>query len=417
MPKTSPPITVVIPTRERVDTLRETLKTALVQDYDGLTILVSDNASQDGTEEFVRSLSDPRLKYVNTGKRLSMAQNYEFALASVVRRDGWVMQIGDDDGLMPGAVRRAAELIAEMKPEAIRSQPCSYAWPSLTGLAWGRLGVRIGDRIEVRNARNSLRSVMRGELSYHELPMLYQGGVVPLALLDAIKARKGTFFRSCIPDVYSAMAIASSIERYVLTDEPLAINGLSGHSIGMSQGRDRFSAGSPARRFQAENDLAFHPDVPLRDDGDYPVGQAIVYEPFLQSAYLREGPSLTDHREQLVLALATAGTSMRLVRPWAQRFAKLHRLDLDGAEKEASWKARAFKLRGLGPIARNATSIFTAGSEQEPITTVAEAARAAGEVRARISGRLRLLPHLTQKAFKKVVQLAKRLGLPTAGQS
>ena len=41
--------TVVIPTRERCDTLRATLRTCVGQDHDDLTILVSDNASTDPT--------------------------------------------------------------------------------------------------------------------------------------------------------------------------------------------------------------------------------------------------------------------------------------------------------------------------------------------------------------------------------
>ncbi|RYZ29021.1 MAG: glycosyltransferase, partial [Sphingobacteriales bacterium] len=75
--------TVVVPTRERADTLLHTLRTCVTQNYDNLTILVSDNCSQDTTEEVVRSFNDPRIQYVNTGKRLSMSHNWEFALSQV----------------------------------------------------------------------------------------------------------------------------------------------------------------------------------------------------------------------------------------------------------------------------------------------------------------------------------------------
>ena len=51
--------TVIIPTRERSDTLQHALHTCVIQDYDNLEILISDNLSQDHTREVVESYKDP----------------------------------------------------------------------------------------------------------------------------------------------------------------------------------------------------------------------------------------------------------------------------------------------------------------------------------------------------------------------
>ena len=72
--------TIFIPTRERADTLIHTISSALAQDYENFTVLVSDNASTDNTKALVDSIADPRLKYINTGKRVSMSHNWEFSL-------------------------------------------------------------------------------------------------------------------------------------------------------------------------------------------------------------------------------------------------------------------------------------------------------------------------------------------------
>jgi len=80
--------TIVIPTRERSDTLMHAIKTALSQDYENFRVLVSDNASQDQTKEKVEALKDPRIHYINTGQRVSMSENWEFALNHV--SDGWL---------------------------------------------------------------------------------------------------------------------------------------------------------------------------------------------------------------------------------------------------------------------------------------------------------------------------------------
>src|SRR6476660_1337418 len=97
--------TVIVPTRERADTLPYCLQTIVRQKYDNLQILVSDNFSQDDTEQVVRRVADSRIVYINTGRRIGMARNFEFALSHV--KDGWVTYLGDDDGLLPNGLAEA----------------------------------------------------------------------------------------------------------------------------------------------------------------------------------------------------------------------------------------------------------------------------------------------------------------------
>lgn len=101
--------TVVIPTRERADTLFYSLKTVCRQQSRDLTILVSDNASLDNTEGVVNGFQDPRLRYIRPERRLSMAEHWEFALGHV--RSEYVMFLGDDDGLMQNSVKRITNII------------------------------------------------------------------------------------------------------------------------------------------------------------------------------------------------------------------------------------------------------------------------------------------------------------------
>ena len=81
--------TILIPTRERADTLYHTIRACLNQTYSNYEVIVSDNYSQDNTYDVVHSFSDSRLKYINTGKRMSMSENFDFALSYV--SDGYVM--------------------------------------------------------------------------------------------------------------------------------------------------------------------------------------------------------------------------------------------------------------------------------------------------------------------------------------
>lgn len=400
----APHITVIVPTRGRPDTLEQCLRTLISQDEDGLSILVSDNFSGDATESVVRGFSDPRIQYVNTGRRVSMAHNYEFALGNVKRRDGWVMLIGDDDGLMPGAVRLGHELVARSGVSAIRSAVTAYSWPTMTRQPYGRLGVPLGSHEEVRSSAEWLARVMRGNASYHELPMLYQGGLIRVAALDQIKAKSGSFYRSCIPDVYSAMAISSCVERYAFVQAPLAINGLSGHSIGMSQAHDRGQTVSPARQFRSEGNIPFHPDLPLTDDGDYPVGQPLVYEPWLQSAFLRPDQPGKMHMEQLVLTLATTPTERRdSTEAWARSFALLHGLDIEKAHRQSKLKRAALLLATGVAVADRALTTYAVGSSDLPLTDVFQASVAAGALRQAGLGRIQNFSRLVRRVVERAV--------------
>ena len=50
--------TILVPTRERAETLRYTLQTCVVQEHNDLEILVSDNASQDATRDVLSDFAE-----------------------------------------------------------------------------------------------------------------------------------------------------------------------------------------------------------------------------------------------------------------------------------------------------------------------------------------------------------------------
>jgi hypothetical protein len=74
------------------------------------------------------------------------------------------------------------------------------------------------------------------------------------------QASTGRFFNSAIPDVYSAIGIASAIPDYYLSMRPYAIAGISAKSTGNSFSNMQAGAG-PAQRFLSENEIAIHPKM------------------------------------------------------------------------------------------------------------------------------------------------------------
>lgn len=328
-----PHITVIIPTRERGDVLEAALATVTAQDYPQLTILVSDNCSTDQTRKVVEANRDPRIRYVNTGSRVSMSHNWEFALSHVQR--GWVMVIGDDDGLLPGALRRIAALIAGHPGiRAINGNYATYVWPNPMNQQYGRLLVPMRRGTEVRKTGDWLPRVISGEGWYTDLPMLYASGVVEFALLDEIRQHTGRFFQSCQPDIYSTLAFCSVLDRYLWSHEPLAIAGHSKHSNGASWTastgkKEAYGQSDPNKIFMSEGIIPFHPDVTPLDDGNVPLNiDLLVYESWLQSRHLRSDDVQPDPARQLAQFMARDAADPARMDQWVGRFAQRHQIDL-----------------------------------------------------------------------------------------
>ena len=377
MSRPSTPMTVVVPTRERADVLASALLTVTAQDYDDLEIVVSDNFSADSTESVVRGLADPRVRYVNPGRRLSMAAHWEFALSHV--RNGWVTIIGDDDGLLPGALTKAAEAASQLGVDALRSRVCEYFWPSLTGLAYGRMHVPLGRGHEVRESSDWMARVLAGKALYTQLPVLYNGGFVSTRVLARLRATTGSVYRSCAPDVYSAAAIASLVPRYGYLHEPLAINGASAHSTGTSFSKGGTSA--PAARFRSEPNLPYHDDVPMCADGQYPRSLFVYfYEAYLQSSMLREPAPASRHREFLRDLLMRTPRSDSALQAWARLFAVHHRLDFGAIEQQAALRRWPASLHDLPALLKAKLGELRVGAPTLPIIDVAAATVAARQI-------------------------------------
>jgi glycosyltransferase involved in cell wall biosynthesis len=373
-----PLINVIIPTRERADVLRSTLATVTMQDYANLRIIVSDNASTDDTAEVVDRAADSRMVYLNTGRRLSMTHNWEFALGAV--DDGWVIVIGDDDGLLPGGIAEVADLIQRTGRLAIRSRMCTYDWPSVHGNRHGQLIVPIGSGVEERDSKAWLEKVLSGRRKYTELPMVYDGGAIHISLFRRIRDSLGSFFQASSPDVSSAAAVASVTDSYIFSRRPFVIAGTSRHSIGTSH----FATGSrrdesAAKRFAGEGNPPFHPEMPLHEDGGYPLSlHALFYEAWLQCSPLRPQMPPTDHARQLEVILATSGKHRESIDAWARLFATRHGLDYDKVYASAA-RLRP-RLETQQQVRKTWTAINSVITDRLPVRNILEASIAAGTI-------------------------------------
>lgn len=294
---------VLIPSRERADTLFHCLRTVVAQRYENVNIIVSDNFSQDNTREVVASFSDTRIRYVNTGRRVSMTANWEFALSHVT--DGWVMFLGDDDGLYLGALALLDEAIRAHDVEAVAATAGSFSWPGhFDRYLGGGLVIPLTKGMEVRPTAPDIRRAFAGRLRYNKLPWLYNGGTASINLINRCRDAEGRFFRSSSPDIYSAVALSLATDEYLAIETPFALNGGSRHSTGTAFSEGRIE--EPFLKFAAEDNIPFHETLVPGNSL-----QITLYEAYLQSWHIHRGRPGFSLADQLRVATMVAPSTQR----------------------------------------------------------------------------------------------------------
>ncbi|GAB3265691.1 glycosyltransferase family 2 protein [Kineosporia babensis] len=100
MTRTRPAVTVCIPTFNRRELLSRSLQSVLDQSLEDAEIIVSDNASTDDTEEYVRSIRDPRVRYDRLPTNIGLFGNLSRCLSLGSGR--YRVMLPDDDSMLPG---------------------------------------------------------------------------------------------------------------------------------------------------------------------------------------------------------------------------------------------------------------------------------------------------------------------------
>lgn len=251
-------LTIVIPTRERSETLFYTIRCCLNQTYPNYQLLICDNYSQDNTKEIVMSFNDKRIRYINPGERLSMSGNFDFALKNV-EEDSYLMFVGDDDGVLPNSLEYVNNIINKTGSEAVVSYNAFYTWPGTQNpnkLFWSPK-----EGYEIRDSKSWIKKYLKFNMEYtFDLPSAYCG-FVKRSVFERVTKGK-IFFRSPTPDSYSALAVAFATDKYVYSYTPFAVHGSSSKSNGGAYlGKAKNEVGNEYRLFFKENSISFHNDV------------------------------------------------------------------------------------------------------------------------------------------------------------
>ncbi len=258
--------TVIIPQKDRAEYLVHTLRTCMIQDYPNFEIIVGDDCSEDNSVEVVKNLQkqDSRIRLIEHEHHVGMRENFESALREV--KDGYVIALGGDDGLVPGCIWRMYEIIKETGTQLLTWNAPSFIYPKTEGKpAMMTVFKEKFKGYKFVKSEDFLNKIAK-TLQYlrNDCPMFYVQGVASMEIVNRVKQRTPDhcFYYCPTPDGFSGVVLAGEVEEYVYVNEPLSISGRTVQSQGTAYRRtDAESRKAAQQFFEDSSRKTMHPEL------------------------------------------------------------------------------------------------------------------------------------------------------------
>ncbi len=274
---------IIIPTRERAETLKYAIQTCLAQQFDSYEIVIQDNCSSSATKEVVDSFKSEKIKYFRSEVPLAMSENWELALSHAVGE--YIIFIGDDDGLLLNSLSKIDRLILELNVKALCWTTIVYFWPNISLPSANTIKIPWKKGIRFLRSIDTIPKAANNQLRLTFLPAIYHGAI-HRDLVALLRKKTGGVFGAGAPDVYTSFAFAYLLKSYYVLDYPMSIAGFSAKSNGISQYLLQDKESSIVQEFDdlnAKAGLGWHPKIP-----NVPIATNLAYP----DAFLRAKDAL-----------------------------------------------------------------------------------------------------------------------------
>jgi glycosyltransferase involved in cell wall biosynthesis len=102
-------VSVVIPVRNGMPYLERAIESVLSQDYPAIELIISDDASLDGSDNFIQEILnlDKRVRMIRPERTLTIGQHWSWVTSAA--RGTYIKLLCSDDVLTPGSIKRQVE--------------------------------------------------------------------------------------------------------------------------------------------------------------------------------------------------------------------------------------------------------------------------------------------------------------------
>jgi glycosyltransferase involved in cell wall biosynthesis len=262
-------ISVLLPTRDRLDLLSDAVASVRAQADDDWEIVVSDNDSKQDIAGYVRSLGDERIRYLRTHRALPVNDNWNNALAAA--EGEYVIMLGDDDALLPGYFATIRRLVGDFsKPDLIYHSALLYAYPSVLPDAPDGYLKPYGYAPFFKGAEHPFvldpevaRAMVRGAMDFRVLYGFNMQFATVSRRMIAELGEDGPFYRSPFPDYYAMNLLFLRAREIVVEPRPCVVIGVSPKSYGFFYANSREREGRAMLGDAGEDAAATSPDEGL----------------------------------------------------------------------------------------------------------------------------------------------------------
>ncbi|RZK26446.1 MAG: glycosyltransferase [Flavobacterium sp.] len=229
-------LSIVIPTKDRYQTLFPLVEKMLQWEDLSFEIIVHDNTYDNvkAVDYFGGYTNDNRLRYFHIAKPLVAIDNYTRAFKEA--KGKYVCFLGDDDGI----ISQALPFVRWMNRNNVDSASfnCAYyAWPGLTMKYYGDnfsghlITYGKSAKLEYIDPKTELLKVLHnGAAGFLKMPRAYHG-IVSRECLERIYESTGTYFPGPVADMSNAVACCFHSIKHVYLDFPIVISGASPKSM------------------------------------------------------------------------------------------------------------------------------------------------------------------------------------------
>jgi hypothetical protein len=226
---TSPLFSIVIPTYNRAELVRQAVVSVLRQTMHDFEVVVSDNLSTDETLETINAIDDPRVRCIRPPRHMVLPDHWEFARQNAAGR--LVMMLSDDDALTVTALERFAAEHRRYDADFLFCRQAEYRDQAFPGSLANSLTVPAfkGQCVIVDPAVFVGRQMaFRSKYNMHP-----SGFVFSSELANTVAGRNSGRFFQTLGVEYFAWPIAAVVSRcMVYIDYPLVIIGRTAKSWG-----------------------------------------------------------------------------------------------------------------------------------------------------------------------------------------
>lgn len=119
-PTELPLVAISMKTYNRAAYLEKALDSLLAQTYKNFVLIISDNASPDGTQKLCEDLAkkDPRVRYIRQKENIGIFPNFNFTIRAAVAAADYCLLVSDDDLWEPTFLEKCMDALLK-DPEAI----------------------------------------------------------------------------------------------------------------------------------------------------------------------------------------------------------------------------------------------------------------------------------------------------------